>query len=133
MHNTGHEQFVFYPMKLKSVNLLCLSVGNHTFYFLSLVVPTCLIHVFSSCIHQGANNPLLPSSLCFLLFRSLESIQSLTFSISALAYSSHGKGKPEKLSGCSAVREMPSGSALGIGLGVSLTRNKPIKESPATA
>lgn len=63
LHNTRHEQFVFYPIKLKSVNLLSLSVGNHTFYFLSLVVPTCLIHVFSSCIQQGANNPsFLPPS-----------------------------------------------------------------------
>lgn len=57
LQNTRHKPD-FYPMKLKSVNLLRLSDGNHTFYFLSLVVPTCCIHVFSSCIQQGANNPL---------------------------------------------------------------------------
>lgn len=125
--------------KSACLNSACLTAATY-----SIFSATSRIHVFSSCIQQGANNLLTLPSLYFLLFFPFASIHCLdppllsySFSKSASLYSSHGEGKPKKLSEYvprqSPVSEMPSGSALDIGLGVSLTRNKPIKESPGTA
>lgn len=65
---------------------LYLSYSNHIFYFLSLVATTSRIHVFSSCIQQGANNLLTLPSLYFLLFLPFASTQYLNpFCFSSLS------------------------------------------------
>lgn len=112
---------------------------NSTCFTETSVANTSYIHVFSLCVQLDANNLLTLSPLCvcvffFNLHPSISSFLLFLFlQLSFAAFLTRWGLAQKAVRICSAVSEMPSGSALDIGLGVSLTRNKPIKESPGTA